>query len=73
MKKSIHPQFSEDTTVLCSCGNTFKTGSVIKWEIRVESCNKCHPFFSGENRLIKTSNLDKFNSRAARAKEMQAK
>ena len=52
MKKDIHPVFYSDATVICSCGNTWKTGSTQK-EIRTEVCSKCHPFFTGEQaRLI---------------------
>jgi large subunit ribosomal protein L31 len=52
MKKDIHPVFYPDATVICSCGNTWKTGSTQK-EIRTEVCSKCHPFFTGEQaRLI---------------------
>ena len=52
MKKDIHPEFYPDATVICSCGNTWKTGSTQK-EIHTEVCSKCHPFFTGEQaRLI---------------------
>lgn len=52
MKKDIHPEFYPDATVICSCGNTWKTGSTKK-EIHTEVCSKCHPFFTGEQaRLI---------------------
>ncbi|MDK2981691.1 MAG: large subunit ribosomal protein [Chloroflexota bacterium] len=52
MKKDIHPEFYPDATVICSCGNTWKTGSTQK-EIRTEVCSQCHPFFTGEQaRLI---------------------
>ena len=52
MKKDIHPEFYPDATVVCSCGNTWQTGSTQK-EIRTEVCSKCHPFFTGEQaRLI---------------------
>ena len=45
MKQGIHPDYKE-ATVTCSCGNTFKTGSV-KENIVVEFCNECHPFYTG--------------------------
>ncbi len=52
MKKDIHPTYYYDATVICACGNTWKTGSTQK-EIRTEVCSKCHPFFTGEQaRLI---------------------
>lgn len=51
MKTDIHPTYYEDATVICACGNTWKTGSTKK-EIRIEICSKCHPFFSGEQARI---------------------
>lgn len=63
MKKDIHPKFSTQTQVTCSCGNTFTTGSTIQNEVKVESCAKCHPFYTGEKRILKTSSVDKFYAR----------
>ena len=53
MKKEIHPQFYTDAKVICSCGNIFITGST-KQELRVELCGKCHPFYTGEQRIVDT-------------------
>ncbi len=53
MKASIHPQYSLEVLVTCSCGNTFTTGSTKK-SITVEVCSKCHPFYSGEEKLLDT-------------------
>ncbi len=53
MKKAIHPQFYDNAQVICSCGNTFTTGST-KQTISVEVCNKCHPLYTGEQRYIDT-------------------
>lgn len=50
MKKGIHPEYHK-ATVRCACGNTFETGSTIE-EIRVEICSKCHPFFTGKQKLV---------------------
>ncbi len=50
MKKDIHPKY-EETTVTCVCGNTFKTRSTIP-EINVEICAACHPFFTGQQKLV---------------------
>lgn len=50
MKSKIHPEYME-TIVICSCGETFKTRST-KPEIKVEICSKCHPFFTGKQKLI---------------------
>ena len=53
MKTDIHPQWFDDTVVTCSCGRTFVTGST-KPEIKVEICGSCHPFFTGEQRIVDT-------------------
>jgi large subunit ribosomal protein L31 len=50
MKKDIHPQYQE-ATVTCVCGNQFKTRSTLK-EIKVEICAACHPFFTGQQKLV---------------------
>ncbi len=50
MKKGIHPQFV-DSVIKCACGNEIRTKS-IKKEISVEICSKCHPFFTGKQKLI---------------------
>ena len=52
MKQGIHPEYVE-CTVRCSCGNTFKTHST-KPEIVVELCNECHPFYTGQQKLVDT-------------------
>lgn len=53
MKKDIHPQFFTDAVVTCSCGNVFTTGAT-KQALRVELCNRCHPFYTGEQRIVDT-------------------
>lgn len=50
MKKDIHPEYVE-CTVRCSCGNTFKTYST-KSELRLELCNECHPFYTGQQKFV---------------------
>jgi large subunit ribosomal protein L31 len=50
MKKDIHPKYFE-ASVRCACGNEFTTGSTAE-KIRVEICSKCHPFFTGKQKLI---------------------
>ncbi len=50
MKPDIHPEYSE-TTVTCACGETFQTKSTAK-DIHVEICSKCHPFFTGKQKLV---------------------
>ena len=46
MKEKIHPDYHE-VTVVCACGNTFKTGSCVKGDtLKIDICNKCHPFYT---------------------------
>ena len=53
MKQAIHPQWFDDATVTCACGNTFKVGAT-KREIKVDICSRCHPFFTGEMKFVDT-------------------
>ncbi len=53
MKAGIHPQYYANAVVTCSCGSTFTTGST-KPQLRVELCNRCHPFYTGEQRIVDT-------------------
>ncbi|MDY7019557.1 MAG: 50S ribosomal protein L31 [Chloroflexota bacterium] len=63
MKDKIHPKYYENAKVTCLCGNTFTTGST-KPEIRVEMCSKCHPFYTGTQRLVDTmGKVEKFKRR----------
>ena len=63
MKDKIHPKYHADAKVVCSCGNTFTVGSTRK-TFKVELCSKCHPFFSGESRMIDTAGrVERFKQR----------
>jgi large subunit ribosomal protein L31 len=53
MKTDIHPTYYPEAQVTCSCGNTFTTGAT-KPAIKVEICSACHPFFTGEQRIVDT-------------------
>jgi len=53
MKPGIHPNYVE-ATVTCSCGNTFTTRSTRR-EIRTDLCSTCHPFYTGEQRIVDTA------------------
>ena len=53
MKAEIHPTYYPDAQVTCSCGNVFTVGST-KSALRVEICSQCHPFFTGEQRIVDT-------------------
>lgn len=68
MKTGIHPK-SNKVTITCSCGEEFKVNSVIDWDTRVEICSACHPYYTGEQRILKTGAVDKFY---ARQKKMEA-
>jgi large subunit ribosomal protein L31 len=63
MKEKIHPKYYEDAQVICSCGNTWTTGSTKK-QLKVELCSKCHPYFTGEQRIVDTAGrVEKFKKR----------
>ncbi len=53
MKAEIHPTYYEDARVTCSCGNSWITGSTVQ-EIQVNICSQCHPFYTGEQRIVDT-------------------
>lgn len=62
MKPKIHPAYV-DTTVTCACGNVIRTRSTVE-NIRVEICSRCHPFFTGKQKLIDTAGrVDKYRKR----------
>ena len=69
MKEKIHPKYFTDASVSCSCGNSFTTGST-RQTLRVELCNKCHPFFTGEQKIIDTAGrVERFNKKYKREKK----
>ncbi len=72
MKKDIHPKYNNNLTITCSCGNSFVTGSTLEEEtLTVDICSKCHPFYTGEQKIVDTDNLvKKFEDRVAKAKGM---
>ena len=75
MKPGIHPEYME-CTVRCSCGNTFVTRATVP-EIRVELCNECHPFYTGQQKFVDTGGrvqrfADKFGGAAQAALEREA-
>ena len=60
MREGIHPDYYQ-ATVTCNCGNTFVTGSTKK-DIHVEICSKCHPFYTGQQKMAQArGRIDKFN------------
>jgi len=72
MKKDIHPKY-EKAEVTCSCGEKFETRSTTA-EIHVEICSKCHPFFTGTQKLVDTAGrVDKFKEKMKKAEEHNKK
>lgn len=64
MKETGHPEYHE-CAVSCSCGNTFKTRSTLK-EIKLAICSSCHPFFTGQQKLVDTAGrVERFKKRYA--------
>ena len=75
MKQDIHPDYVE-STVTCSCGNTFKTHAT-RSELHIELCNQCHPFYTGQQKFVDTGGRvqrfsDKFGSAAQSVMEKEA-
>jgi large subunit ribosomal protein L31 len=63
MKPDIHPKWFPEATVICACGNTWKTGATLA-EIRTDICSACHPFYTGEQRIVDTEGqVDRFLKR----------
>jgi large subunit ribosomal protein L31 len=66
MKEGIHPKYYPNATVMCSCGNTWTTGSTVE-VIRTDVCSACHPFFTGEQRIVDTAGqVDRYQKRLER-------
>lgn len=67
MKTEIHPQYFKNAKIICACGNTLTVGAT-KENIRVEICSHCHPFYTGEEKLIDTAGrVEKFKTRRSKA------
>ena len=73
MKKDLHPKYFDQAQVICACGNKFTLGST-KEKIEVEICSACHPFFTGQEKVMDTAGrVEKFKTRLAKAKETKPK
>jgi large subunit ribosomal protein L31 len=60
MKPDIHPEYKE-INISCSCGNTFKTRSTLGEDLHLEVCSACHPFYTGQQKIMDTAGrVDKF-------------
>lgn len=65
MRQGIHPEYKE-ATITCACGEVIKTRST-KGDIRVEICSKCHPFFTGRQKLVDSGGrVDRFKKRLSK-------
>ncbi|MBU0612028.1 50S ribosomal protein L31 [Patescibacteria group bacterium] len=65
MKKEIHPKYDLKTKAVCACGAVFEVGSTMS-EIKNEICSNCHPFYTGNEKIIDTAGrVDRFNKRRA--------
>ena len=73
MKKETHPTYYSDAKVVCACGNTFTTGSTVK-DLRVEICSNCHPFYTGNEKVMDTAGrVDRFKKRQAKRETLTKK
>jgi large subunit ribosomal protein L31 len=67
MKENIHPKYYEEARVICACGTTWTTGATVP-EIKVDVCSSCHPFYTGEQRIVDTTGqVDRFMKRLERS------
>jgi large subunit ribosomal protein L31 len=70
MKTGIHPTTNK-VTITCSCGVEFKVLAALPGDTRVEICSSCHPYYTGEQRILKTGAVDKFYARMEKAKALK--
>jgi large subunit ribosomal protein L31 len=71
VKDGIHPKY-EASTITCACGNKIETRST-RPNLRIDVCSRCHPFYTGEQRLMDTGGqVERFRRRAQRAQQAQA-
>jgi large subunit ribosomal protein L31 len=69
MKKDIHPKYYPDAQVVCACGHTWTTGST-RQAIRTDVCSACHPFYTGEQRIVDTAGqVERFIRRLERRQQ----
>jgi len=73
MKKDIHPKYYPNAKVRCTCGNEFTVGST-KEKIEIEICSKCHPFYTGKEKIIESvGQVQKFKKRLEKSKKLTQK
>ncbi len=70
MKEEIHPKYYTEATVVCGCGNTWTTGATQEM-IRTDVCSACHPFYTGEQRIVDTAGqVERFMRRLEKRVEL---
>lgn len=73
MKKDIHPKYYTDATITCSCGQKWTIGSTVE-KLHVELCSKCHPFYTGKDKVMDAAGrVERFKARAAKTEAMKLK
>ena len=68
MKEEMHPEWYPEAKVICACGNTWTVGATVP-ELRTDVCSQCHPFFTGEQRIVDTEGQVERFMRRLRARE----
>jgi large subunit ribosomal protein L31 len=72
MKEGIHPKFYPEAKAVCSCGNSWVVGATAE-SVRTDICHACHPFFTGEQRIVDTEGqVDRFYQRLERREQIQS-
>lgn len=73
MQKDIHPKYYSNSKVTCACGNQFEVGSVME-SISIEICSACHPFFTGNEKVLDTAGrVEKFKARERKGQDLNKK
>lgn len=73
MKKDVHPKYFENAVIKCACGKTYKVGST-KENIEVEICANCHPFYTGQEKMIDVAGrVEKFRAKREKAAKAPVK
>jgi len=73
MKKDIHPKYFPNARVQCACGNSFNVGSTKEY-VEVEICSKCHPFYTGKEKILDAvGQVQKFRKRLAKKQPSKKK
>lgn len=73
MRQGIHPEYKE-IKVSCSCGSTFNTRSTLGKDLNLEVCSKCHPFYTGKQKIVDTAGrVDRFQQKYGRKSAVSSK